>query len=98
MNKVPEPELIHRQVHPRGRRGGPEALHGGNAVVGIPITALITISEGRNAARDTTNTDEGGGEVLVDDVAGAIVGENRVEELEEEDCACWEELDEASNT
>lgn len=98
MNEVPGPELKHRQVHPIGRRGGPDALQGGNAVVGILITTLVTVMEGRHEARDATNTDEEGGEVLVGHVAGAIVGEDRVEELEEEDCPCWEDLDEVSSS
>lgn len=66
--------------------------------MGIAIAVCVTVCEGREEAREATNGGESGGEVLVEWVAVAIVGEDRVEELEEEDCACWEEPYEVSHT
>ena len=62
----------------------------------VALAVRVAIGEGGEAAGGPTGGDEEAGEVLVDEVALAVVGEDRVEELEGEDRARWEELDEVS--
>lgn len=95
VHKVPETELVRGQVD-RGGGGGPEAGGGGDAVVHVALAVRVAVGEGGEAAGGATGGDEEAGEVLVDEVALAVVGEDRVEELEGEDCARREELDQVA--
>lgn len=93
MHEVSKPEFVGGKVLRGGGCGRPQAFGGGDAVVEVPIAILVAIGEGGEAAWGTAGGDEEGGEVPVDDVALAVVGEDGIEELEDEDGACREELD-----
>ena len=62
------------------------------------ISSRVAIREGREEAREATEANERTRQVLVTNVALAIVGEHRVKELEQEHCSCGKQLYEVSKT
>ena len=62
------------------------------------INARVAIREGREEAREATEANECTRQVLVANVAFAIVGEHRVKELEQEHCSCGKQLYEVSKS
>jgi len=65
--------------------------------VPLLVITCVTISEGRKGATEATEQKENGAEGLVGGVAFTTVGQNGVEKLEHEHCACWEKLYEVAN-
>lgn len=57
------------------------------------VGANVGVSKGREVTRETAEDDENQDEDFVDRLAVAAVGEDRAEELEEEDGAGGEEAD-----
>jgi len=96
VHEVPEPELIYRQVE--GIRGGrrPQPLGGDDAVVALTVAAGVAVGEGSEGAVESTDDKERSGEVLVESGAVSVVCDDGNEELEEEDGAGGEKLDEVS--
>lgn len=97
VHKVSETEFVRGQVDPGGGGGGPEAFGGGDAVMYVALIVHVAIGEGGEAAGGATGGDEEAREVLVDGVALAVVREEGVKELEGEDGARREELDEVAD-
>lgn len=98
MHEVTEPELVLGQVNVPRRWRWPETLGGDDAIVPMAITSGVAVGEGREHAVEAADNEENAAEVLVDGVAVSGVGHDGAEELEKEDRAGWEELDEAPNS
>lgn len=95
VHKVPDPKPVRREVSRRGIR--PEADSRRNSVARHPVSINVAVGEGGEAAGEAAGGDQDPRRVLVDGaVAAAVVGEERVEVLEQEDCACGEEFDEVA--
>jgi len=96
VNEVPEPELIYRQVQGLRRRRRPQPLGGDEAVVALTVTAGVAVGEGSEGAVESTRHKERSGEVFVESGAVSVVCYDGNEELEEENGAGGEKLDEVS--
>jgi len=64
--------------------------------VALTVTAGVAVGEGSEGAVESTHHKERSGEVLVDSGAVSVVCDDRNEELEEENSAGGEKLDEVS--
>jgi hypothetical protein len=98
VDEVRKPKLIRRQVNLLRLRRGPKTLACYNPAVCFSVISNVAVCEGRKEARQTAENNKNGGEVLVDGFAVAIVGQDRAEELVQEDSAGREELDEVANS
>ena len=87
MNKVPEPKLVFRQVDGIRRRSRPQTLCCHDAVVFLSIAARVTVGEAGKAAVEAADGEEDAVQVLPGGIAVAVVGDDGVEELKQEDGA-----------
>lgn len=96
MSKVTDPKLVlgHVNLFRGGRR--PEPLGGDDGVVALFVGAGVAVGEAGEAAVEGAGDEEAGSDDLVGGGAVAGVGGDGVEELEEEDGAGGEELDEVT--
>lgn len=97
MHEVPKTQFITRQIDFVCARRWPQTLLGGDSVMGQSVTAFVAIGEAGKGTREGADREEHDGRELVTGVAVAVVGYYRTEELEEEDGAGREVLDEVAN-
>lgn len=95
MDEVPSPETVLGQVH-RAVAARPEARAGDDPVVDRAVGGHVAVGEGREEAGEAAETDKRPAEILVDRVAVAVVGQDWVQELENEDGSGREEPDEVA--
>ncbi|CAL9118226.1 unnamed protein product [Musa textilis] len=98
VDEVRHPQLVLGQVPCAGFGVGeePQPVLGHHAVVDLAVVLDVAVGEGGEAAGEAADEEEDAGQVLVHGAAVACVGQERAEELEQEDSPAREEFDEVS--